>query len=65
MHGLELLAELVPRASAIALLVNPNNANAEQTMHDAQEAARRIGVRLHILKAVTDTEIDAAFGLMP
>ena len=58
---LELLSELVPQARVIALLVNPNNPNAERMMRDVQEAARAKGVQLHILKAGTESEIDAAF----
>ena len=45
----------------IALLVNPNNANAEPVIRDVQEAARAKGVQLPILKAGTEGEIDAAF----
>ena len=58
---LELLSELVPQARVIALLVNPNNPNAERIMRDVQEAARAKGVQLPILKAGTESEIDAAF----
>ena len=58
---LELLSELVPQARVIALLVNPNNSNAERMIRDVQEAARAKGVQLHILKAGTESEIDAAF----
>jgi putative tryptophan/tyrosine transport system substrate-binding protein len=58
---LELLAELVPQAKVIALLVNPNNANADRVMQDVQEAARVKGVQLQILKAVSESEIDDAF----
>jgi putative tryptophan/tyrosine transport system substrate-binding protein len=58
---LELLSELVPQARVIALLVNPNNPTAERTMRDAQEAARAKEVQLLILKAGTESEIDAAF----
>src|SRR3984893_12561824 len=58
---LELLAELVPHAGVIALLVNPNSAIAERIIRDAQEAARAKGVQLPILKAATESEIDAAF----
>jgi putative ABC transport system substrate-binding protein len=58
---LELLSELVPQAGVIALLVNPNNPNAERVMRDVQEAARAKGVQLPILKAGTESEIDAAF----
>jgi putative ABC transport system substrate-binding protein len=57
----ELLSDLVPQASAIALLVNPTNSNAERIMTDVQEAARAKGVNLHTLKAGTESEIDAAF----
>jgi len=58
---LELLSELVPQVGVIALLVNPNNPNAERTMRDVQEAARVKGVQLLIVKAGTESEIDAAF----
>jgi putative tryptophan/tyrosine transport system substrate-binding protein len=58
---LELLSELVPGASVIALLVNPNNAQAERIISGAQEAARVKGVQLLIMKAGTESEIDAAF----
>jgi putative tryptophan/tyrosine transport system substrate-binding protein len=58
---LELLSELVPQAKVIALLVNPNNANAERTIGNMQEAARARGLQLAILKATTESEINAAF----
>jgi putative ABC transport system substrate-binding protein len=58
---LELLSELVPQARVIALLVNPNNPGAEPVIREALEAARAKGVQLPILKAGTESEIDAAF----
>ena len=58
---LELLSELVPQATVIALLVNPNNPDTEPMIHDVQEAARSKGVQLPILKAGSESEIDAAF----
>jgi putative ABC transport system substrate-binding protein len=58
---LELVSELVPQAKVIALLVNPNSAGAERTTREVEEAARAKGLRLHILKASTESEIDAAF----
>ena len=61
---LELLSDLVPRAGVIALLVNPNSAAAERQTRDVQEAARGKGVQLHILKAGTESEIDAAFATL-
>jgi ABC-type uncharacterized transport system substrate-binding protein len=61
---LELLSELVPRASVIALLVNPNNESAEGVIKNVQEAAGAKGVQLQILKASTEGEIDAAFATL-
>jgi ABC-type uncharacterized transport system substrate-binding protein len=58
---LELLSELVPKAEVVALLVNPNNPNAEQTIREMHEAARAKGVQLHTLKAATEDEIGTAF----
>src|SRR5438105_2113625 len=61
---LELLSELVPQAGVIALLVNPNNPIPEPVMRDVQEAARAKGLQLHVLKASTESEIDAAFAAL-
>ena len=60
---LELFSELVPRSHVIALLVNPNSPEAEPTTRDAQEAAGAKGVELHILKASSESEIDAVINL--
>src|SRR5271165_784141 len=61
---LELLSELVPQAGMIALLVNPNNATTERIMREVQEAARAKGVQLPILKASTESDIDAVFATL-
>ena len=59
---LALLHELVPKAVHIAVLVNPANATiAETTLRGTQEAARILGLQLHVLNASTAREIDAAF----
>jgi putative ABC transport system substrate-binding protein len=58
---LELLSEMVPQAKVIALLVNPNNSNTDTIIRDMPEAARVKGVQIPILKAGTESEIDAAF----
>jgi putative ABC transport system substrate-binding protein len=59
---LELICELVPQATVIALLVNPDNLGLnEQYIRRMQEAARTKGVQLPVLKARTEGEIDAAF----
>jgi putative tryptophan/tyrosine transport system substrate-binding protein len=57
----ELLSELVPQARVIALLVNPSNPSTERAVRDVQEAARAKGVQLQVLKAGSESEIDAAF----
>jgi ABC-type uncharacterized transport system substrate-binding protein len=63
---LELLSEMVPQAKVIALLENPNNPTMarEPLIADMQEAARARGVQLAILKAGTESEIDAAFATL-
>jgi putative ABC transport system substrate-binding protein len=58
---LELLSELVPQAAVIALLVNPDNEMAEKRIGTMPEAARAKGIKLAVLKASTEAEIDAAF----
>jgi putative ABC transport system substrate-binding protein len=61
----ELLSELVPQAKIVALLVNPNNVNTtESIIGDMQEAARAKAVQLAIVKAGTESEIDAAFATL-
>ena len=58
---LELIAELVPQARVIALLVNPGNPGAEGAIGDVREAVRAKGVQLTVVKAGTESEVDAAF----
>ena len=58
---LELLSELVPRASVFALLVDPNRLGTEPVIREMQDAARVKGVQLHIVQAGTESEIDTAF----
>src|SRR5262249_51421862 len=60
----ELLCELVPKAQVIGLLLNPNNPAARPKIGDVQEAARAKGVRLELLKAGSQSEIDAAFATL-
>jgi putative ABC transport system substrate-binding protein len=57
----ELLSDLVSQARVIALLVNPNDMNAEGVIREVQEAARAKRLQLHIWKADSEAEIDAAF----
>src|SRR5215471_9784774 len=57
----ELILELVPRAKVIALISNPHNVNSQRMIEAAQEAGRAKEVRVHVLNAATEDEIDAAF----
>jgi putative ABC transport system substrate-binding protein len=62
---LGLLHELVPKAVRVAVLVNPADAtNTDTTLRDVQEAARVIGLQIHVLNASTSREIDAAFATL-
>jgi putative ABC transport system substrate-binding protein len=61
----ELLHELLPAATSIAVLVNPGNpAIAESETKEAQQAARALGVSLLVLNASNPSEIDAAFATL-
>jgi putative tryptophan/tyrosine transport system substrate-binding protein len=63
---LELLHELVPGASVIALLANPSNpAFTEYEMGELRNAAMALGLQLHILNASAAGEIDSAFATLP
>jgi putative tryptophan/tyrosine transport system substrate-binding protein len=58
----ELLHELVPTASVIALLINPTNpALAEPVSRASQAAAHTLGLHLHVLNASTERDFDAVF----
>ena len=59
---LQLLYELVPTATIVALLVNPTNPDlAEPATKDLQAAARTLGVQLHVLHASAERDFDAVF----
>jgi putative tryptophan/tyrosine transport system substrate-binding protein len=62
---LELLRELVPAATRVALLVNPAYVvNAETTVREVETAARAMGLRIQVLNASTSREINAAFATL-
>jgi putative ABC transport system substrate-binding protein len=60
----ELLHELVPQADPVAFLVNPKNGVVKSDTGSMQEAARAKGVRLEIVGASNEREIDAAFATL-
>jgi putative ABC transport system substrate-binding protein len=58
---LELLHEVEPTASGIALLLNQTNPNAETQARDLQASAGGLGMQLRVLYASAESEIDSAF----
>jgi putative ABC transport system substrate-binding protein len=58
---LELARELMPSATAVALLINPKNPQADAVLKTMQAAALSIGLKLPVLRASSDAEIEAAF----
>jgi putative ABC transport system substrate-binding protein len=55
---LELLHELVPKATVIAML---HDGSLNPELEDVQEAVRSLGLQLHVLNARTDRDVDVAF----
>jgi putative ABC transport system substrate-binding protein len=61
---MEVIREIVPQATDIALLVNPKGTLAERQIKDGTTAAQTLGQRLHVLNTSTLDEIDTAFATM-
>jgi len=61
---LELLYELVPKAGTIALILNPNNQEAEAQRKDVQAAANTLGRRLLILRSTTERELESSLAML-
>jgi putative ABC transport system substrate-binding protein len=61
---LEIVRELVPKASLVALLHNPASPDAEPEIRDIQAAAQANGLKLQVINAGTPAEIDAAFSAL-
>ena len=58
---LEFIRELVPSLTVLAVLSNPKNPNADDHLDDIQAAARAIGQQIDVVRASSESEIDAAF----
>jgi ABC-type uncharacterized transport system substrate-binding protein len=58
---LGLLRELVPHANTVGLLLNPSFPAAENQLSDMQDAAHAMNLPIHVLRANTDREVNAAF----
>jgi putative ABC transport system substrate-binding protein len=59
---LQLLHEMVPTANSFGLLLNPTSPNlAEAQSRDLKAAARTLGLKIHVLQASTDSDIETGF----
>jgi putative ABC transport system substrate-binding protein len=61
---LELLREMVPTLSVVALQINPTHPATETLSRDLQAAARTLGLQLHILHASTERDFDTVFATL-
>jgi putative tryptophan/tyrosine transport system substrate-binding protein len=61
---LELLREVLPKATVIALLVNPTNRLAESLVRDSQAASRTLGLQLNVLNASNESDFDRVFATL-
>ena len=61
---MELLREILPQVSDVALLVNPKGTLADVQIKEAKAAAQALGLALHIINAISESEFDEAFATM-
>jgi putative ABC transport system substrate-binding protein len=61
---LELLHEVVKKVGNVALLVNPTNAVSESVQRDVQEAARSLGLKLSVVHAIGEPDLDKIFATL-
>jgi putative ABC transport system substrate-binding protein len=61
---LELLHDLVPKATDVALLVNPTSPDADVQSRDLQTGASAVGMQVRVFQASKDSDIDTAFAAM-
>jgi putative tryptophan/tyrosine transport system substrate-binding protein len=61
---LELLHDMVPSASIVALLINPAHPAAETASKNLQAAARALGLEFHVLHASTEHDFDTVFATL-
>jgi putative tryptophan/tyrosine transport system substrate-binding protein len=58
---LEIVRQLAPNATAIAILINPNYGPSSIEARDVQTGARSLGLQINVLNASTESEVDTAF----
>jgi putative tryptophan/tyrosine transport system substrate-binding protein len=56
-----ILHDLLPKASVLGVLINPNNWRHQVDADEVEAAARTLGLGVHIAKAGTEGDLDAAF----
>jgi putative ABC transport system substrate-binding protein len=61
---LQLLRQMVPAATVIGALVNPNNPNVEFRLSDLDDAARSMGQNIQIIKVGSESDFDAIFATL-
>jgi putative ABC transport system substrate-binding protein len=61
---LEMLRQLIPGATAIAMLVNPNNPTAATDVQAVQAGARSMGLQINILNAGRESDFEPAFATL-
>jgi putative ABC transport system substrate-binding protein len=57
----EIVSQLAPKATAIGMLINPNGVQTALQVEQMQKATQERGLTLHVAKASSDQELDAAF----
>jgi len=61
---LELLKEIAPKVSRVAVLRNPSDEGAAQTWNAAEDAGRQLGITVRSVEVRTLDDFDGAFGIM-
>ncbi len=61
---MELLREILPQVSDVALLVNPKGTLANIQIKEAKAAAQDLGLALHVINSISESEFDEAFATM-
>ena len=61
---LELLHEMAPKAAVIGMLINPNYPDAESQLREVQEAARALGLTVHVMGASSEHDFETAFATL-
>jgi putative tryptophan/tyrosine transport system substrate-binding protein len=61
---LGLLRDLLPRVTAIGVLMDPNGPESARQLNDVQHASHTLGWRIHIVQASSETQLDSGFATL-